>query len=145
MYLSRSIVWGGESWPMVGAIPADARMHPRPQGRGLVVLEETGLAPWSVRRTACRPTSSTMPLSRAADATDFAYRVRRGAGIDGISDGVVLGSLVAGFSHLRDTPDTPWVERFVAFAREQAEPRVFDGRLAVGDRKSAAAIAASAG
>ena len=42
MYLSRSSLWRGETrWPMVGAIPADARMHERPQGRGLVVLEET--------------------------------------------------------------------------------------------------------
>jgi cobyrinic acid a,c-diamide synthase len=33
---------------MVGVVPADARMHDRPQGGGLVVLRETGKAPWNV-------------------------------------------------------------------------------------------------
>lgn len=144
MYLSRSIVWGGESWPMVGAIPADARMHPRPQGRGLVVLEETGRAPWSVRR-------GRLPAHEFHHAgieglppeSDFAWRVRRGAGVDGGSDGVVIGSLVAGFSHLRDTLDTPWVERFVGFAREQRKAISFPTwSLTAG---TPAALAAAAG
>ncbi len=120
MYLSRSIVWGSESCPMVGAIPADARMHPRPQGRGLVVLDETGRAPWRV----CRGRLPAHEFHHAAIEglpadVEFAYRVRRGVGVDGQSDGVVIGSLVASFSHLRNTPEAPWVERFVAFARER--------------------------
>ena len=42
MYLTRSITWGSETHEMVGFIPADTVMHATPQGRGLVVLEETG-------------------------------------------------------------------------------------------------------
>ncbi len=147
MYLSRSIVWGGESWPMVGAIPADARMHPRPQGRGLVVLEETGLAPWSVRQDRVPAHEfHHAAIEGLPDGTDFAYRMRRGAGIDGNNDGVVLGSLVAGFSHLRDTPETPWVERFVAFARQRRRgARSPTAAVVAGDRSGAAPIAAYAG
>ncbi len=118
MYLSRSIAWGESRWPMVGAIPADARMHDRPQGRGLVVLEETGDAPWSVG-------AGPFPahefhhaaLEDLAPEAHFGYRVRRGAGVDGRRDGVVIGSLMASFSHLRHTLAHPWVERFVDFAR----------------------------
>jgi cobyrinic acid a,c-diamide synthase len=118
MYLCRSIVWRGESWPMVGAVPADARMDDRPQGRGLVVLQETGKAPWNVG-------GGVFPahefhyaaLEGLAPRIDFAYCVRRGAGVDGRGDGIVLGSLVASFSHLRDTLAHPWVARFVDFAR----------------------------
>ena len=118
MYLSRSILWRGESWPMVGAIPADARMHERPQGRGLVVLEETGKAAWGVRGGAFAAHEfHYAALEALAPESDFAYRVRRGAGIDGLHDGVVIGSLLASFSHLRDTRAHPWVERFVDFAR----------------------------
>jgi len=118
MYLSRSILWRGESWPMVGAIPADARMHERPQGRGLVVLEETGKAAWGVRGGAFAAHEfHYAALEAFAPEGDFAYRVRRGAGIDGLHDGVVIGSLLASFSHLRDTRAHPWVERFVDFAR----------------------------
>ncbi len=118
MYLSRSILWRGENWPMVGAIPADARMHERPQGRGLVVLQETDKAPWRVG-------DGPFPahefhyaaLEALAPEIDFAYQVRRGSGIDGRHDGVVIGSLLASFSHLRETRAHPWVERFVDFAR----------------------------
>ena len=42
MYLTRSITWRGVTHAMVGAIPADTVMHERPQGHGLVMLEETG-------------------------------------------------------------------------------------------------------
>ena len=118
MYLSRSIAWGEARWPMVGAIPADARMHGRPQGRGLVVLEESGEAPWSV---GARPFPAHefhyAALEDLAPQIHFAYRVRRGAGVDGRRDGVVIGSLMASFSHLRNTLAHPWVERFVEFAR----------------------------
>ncbi len=118
MYLSRSIAWGDERRPMVGAIPADARMHGGPQGRGLVVLEETGKAPWSVGAGAFPAHEfHYAALEGLAPEIEFAYRVRRGAGVDGRHDGVVIGSLMASFSHLRDTLAHPWVERFVDFAR----------------------------
>jgi cobyrinic acid a,c-diamide synthase len=103
---------------MVGAIPADARMHSRAQGRGLVVLEESGDAPWSV---GARPFPAHefhyAALEHLAPQAHFAYRVRRGAGVDGRRDGVVIGSLMASFSHLRNTLAHPWVERFVEVAR----------------------------
>ena len=126
MYLSRSLSWGEARWPMVGAIPADARMHARPQGRGLVVLEETRDAPWSVR-TGPFPAHEFhyAALEDLAPEAHFGYRVRRGAGIDGLRDGVVIGSLMASFSHLRNTLAHPWVERFVdsvRSARTQASP-----------------------
>jgi cobyrinic acid a,c-diamide synthase len=118
MYLSRSIAWGEARWPMVGAIPADARMHDRAQGRGLVALEETGEAPWNVGPGPFPAHEfHYAALEDLAPEAHFGYRVRRGAGVDGRRDGVVIGSLMAGFSHLRNTLAHPWVERFVEFAR----------------------------
>ena len=144
MYLGRSIVWGDERWPMVGAIPADARMHERPQGRGLVVLEETGRAPWRVgrRRLPAHEFHHAAIEGLPADAA-FAYRVRRGVGVDGDNDGVVIGSLVASFSHLRDTPEAPWVERFVGFARQRRLiRRSGTAEAATRDRSGATPVAA---
>ena len=118
MYLSRSIAWGDARWPMVGAIPADARMTDRPQGRGLIVLEETGKAPWSVREGPFPAHEfHYAALEGLAPGAKFGYSVRRGAGVDGRRDGVVIGSLMAGFSHLRNTLAYPWVDRFVDYAR----------------------------
>lgn len=124
MYLSRSLSWNGETREMVGAIPADAVMHHRPQGRGYVVLQETGQSPWAgnpdragaaVRFPAHEfhyASLEGLPPDRT-----FAYEVLRGHGIDGRHDGIVLGNLLASFSHLRDTEGNRWAERFAAFVR----------------------------
>jgi len=120
MYLTRSIAFRGEAHEMVGVIPADTAVGDRPQGRGLVVLEETADAPWPFR-----PDRSSIPAHEfhygALHSIDpdcrFAYRVRRGYGVDGSRDGVVIHNLLASFSHLRDTSSHRWARRFIAFAR----------------------------
>lgn len=48
MYMSRAIVRGQRRAEMVGAVPARAVMHIRPQGRGYVRMRETGKGPWPI-------------------------------------------------------------------------------------------------
>jgi hypothetical protein len=105
---------------MAGVVPGDAVMTDRPQGRGLVVLEASGRAPWLP--------SGTPPihahefhyarLVNVEPSAAYAFNVRRGAGIDGRRDGIVMGNTVAGFAHLRDTSRCRWAESFVAFVRQ---------------------------
>ncbi len=131
MYLSRSITWGSETHEMVGFIPADTVMHATPQGRGLVVLEETDALPWPrVDRSAMGAGGPRIPahefhyaaLEGLDPATRFAYRVIRGRGIDGQHDGIVKGSVLASFSHLRSTERCGcWARRFVAFVRARKD------------------------
>ncbi len=47
----------------------------------------------------------------------YAYEVKRGHGMDGRNDGLIMGNLVAGFSHQRQTAANRWADRFVAFVR----------------------------
>jgi cobyrinic acid a,c-diamide synthase len=127
MYLTRSITWGGQKHEMVGFIPADTVMHPVPQGRGLVVLEETDASLWprggpaSVEGGRLRLPAHEFhyaALDRLDPAARFAYRVVRGRGIDGRHDGIVKDNVLAGFCHLRSTERSGcWARRFVAFAR----------------------------
>jgi cobyrinic acid a,c-diamide synthase len=125
MYLSRSIAWRGETFPMVGVIAADTVMRDRPQGRGLVVIEETEDAPWrDPQGTSARVTIAAHEFHYAAlenldPATRFAYAVRRGHGIDGRHDGIVVANTLASFTHLRDTSRCHWAERFVDFIRRR--------------------------
>jgi cobyrinic acid a,c-diamide synthase len=127
MYLTRSITWGSEMHEMVGFIPADTVMHATPQGRGLVVLEETDMLPWPSTDTPaigggkpCIPAHEFhyAALEQLDPATRFAYRVVRGRGIDGRHDGIVKGNVLANFCHLRSTARSGcWARRFVAFVR----------------------------
>ena len=123
MYLARRIRWNGRSCEMVGAIPADVAMHPRPRGRGYVVLEPTGEAPWTPRAPGALHAHEFHHSSLAnvgdpsAPGWRYAYRVRRGHGIDGERDGIVIGNLLASYGHLRDVEGCRWAERFVSFVR----------------------------
>ena len=126
MYLTRSITWGEKCYDMVGAIGADTIMHERPQGRGYVMLEETGLHPWS-HNTNNQRNGENQPLAahefhyssleNLDSSVHFAYKVKRGAGVDGKHDGILIHNLLANYSHLRNVKNNPWVKRFVEFVR----------------------------
>jgi cobyrinic acid a,c-diamide synthase len=123
MYLSRSLEWKGRRAAMVGAIEADAVMHDKPRGRGYVKLRETGKSPWPLldgdnkERMVNAHEFHYSDLENCAPELDFAYQVVRGHGIDGEHDGLVVGNVLASFSHLCDVAAHPWTRRFVAFVR----------------------------
>jgi len=119
MYLARSVTWQGRTHRMVGALPGDAVMHPRPVGRGYVELAETAAFPWggvSGRRVRAHEFHHSRLENLPADAA-FAYDVKRGYGIDGHRDGLVVHNVLASYAHLRSAGAAPWARRFVAFVR----------------------------
>lgn len=123
MYLARSIQWNCETRHMAGVVPGDIVMHERPQGRGLVVLDETRDFPWpetdrprAARQVLAHEFHHAEMINVAGDSR-FAWSVVRGAGIAGGRDGIVIGNVLASFSHLRDTSAHHWTERFAAFVR----------------------------
>ena len=128
MYLSQNIRWQDETFDMVGTVPGEITVEKRPQGRGYVVLKETGQGLWPATHDASDSSSDPIAahefhyarLAMRSGAASFAYDVVRGAGIDGEHDGLVVGALIAGFVHQRNTSSNPWVSRFVAFVRERA-------------------------
>ena len=118
MYLARSLSWRGRTFDMVGAVPGDVVMHERPQGRGLVVVEETADAPWPA---GAGPIAAHefhyASLENVDPHARYAWTMRRGHGIDGARDGIIVGNLVAGFTHFRDTSRNRWAQRFATFVR----------------------------
>ena len=128
MYLSRSVSWGNEQRDMVGLIPGDAIMHPRPQGRGYVRLKPSAAHPWPVQGDG---DESELPahefhhstLENLPDGLTFAYDVTRGRGVNGAQDGIVMHNLVAGYAHLRDTSRCRWAEPFTQFVRHLKQAR----------------------
>jgi cobyrinic acid a,c-diamide synthase len=119
MHLARTLTCTGGSYEMVGAIPGDVVMHARPVGRGYVHLEVMPDHPWAagkggdIRAHEFHYSSldSLPPDSR------YAYRVKRGHGIDGQNDGLLIGNLLASYTHLRSVGSCHWAERFVAHVR----------------------------
>jgi cobyrinic acid a,c-diamide synthase len=132
MYLANSITWHGQTRPMVGAIDGDIVMHEKPIGRGYVILEPTAGHPWrqqdnadGMRRHASADFSSALHAHEfhyseirglPAD-TRYAYQVKRGHGVDGLNDGIIVHHLLASYTHLRGTAGCDWPSRFVQFIR----------------------------
>jgi len=119
IYLARTLSWKGKSCKMVGVIPGDAVMHDRPQGRGYVMLEETGESPWpqvEIREIAAHEFHYSA-LESLDGGIRFAYRVKRGTGLDGAHDGIVYKNLLASYTHLRDAGGNDWTHRFVSHVR----------------------------
>ncbi|TAK71869.1 MAG: cobyrinate a,c-diamide synthase [Betaproteobacteria bacterium] len=127
MYLARSLSWRGDTRRMVGAIPGDVVMHGQPMGRGYVRLAPTEAHPWRDRGEEQLEIPAHefhySSIEGLAPGTRFAYRVARGFGVDGKSDGIVVNNLLAAYSHLRGSGSCDWPARFVAFVRRRAEER----------------------
>ena len=107
---------------MVGVVPGDIVMHERPQGRGYVRLCETALLPWPEVNPQVEFAAHEFhysSLDHIAGPLNYALEVRRGTGIDGNHDGIVINNLVASYSHLRDTRQHRWAHRFVEFVRRR--------------------------
>jgi len=128
MYLSRSISWRDQCADMVGAVPADTVVGERPQGRGYMLIKESGRSPWPQPQKDTGEEDRETPVHefhyarlRNLDKDNvFAFGVVRGTGIDGFRDGLVVNNLLAGFAHHRNTARNPWVERFLTFVREKS-------------------------
>jgi cobyrinic acid a,c-diamide synthase len=126
MYLANSISWQGKTQPMVGIIDGVVTMHKKPVGRGYVILEPLSGHPWHPQRQANAPAAPPQVhahefhysnLEGLPDNTKYAYAVKRGHGVDGKHDGIVLHNLLASYAHLRATAGCDWPARFVQFAR----------------------------
>jgi len=119
MYLARTLTFGGRTYRMVGAIPGDVLMHERPVGRGYVTLAAADEFPWGppeageVRAHEFHHSS----IENLPADVHFAYVVKRGHGVDGRRDGIVVRNVLASYAHLRSAQGNRWAARFVDFVR----------------------------
>ena len=128
MYLCRRLKWQDASADMVGVIPGDAVMNLRPQGRGYARLRERSAMPWPDLTGGAQGAGQEFAahefhyasVENLQPTVEFAYDVKRGHGIDGRRDGIVMHNLLASFAHLRDTDANHWCARFVAFVRARS-------------------------
>lgn len=116
MYLCRFIIRHGGRYEMVGIIPGEIEICPQPQGHGYVeveVVEENPLFPVDLILRGHEFHYSR--LSKLHDL-DFAYRIRRGRGIDGKVDAITYKNAFASYTHLHALGAPQWAESFVSLA-----------------------------
>jgi len=119
MYLGRGIRSNGKYGEMVGSIPADVEMERRPQGHGYVeveVVRENPLFPVGLRLR-----GHEFHHSRLVHLGDLQgiYKIYRGKGLDGKTDGLVYKNVFAAYTHLHALGVPQWAEGFISLALRQ--------------------------
>ncbi|HSG36685.1 MAG TPA: cobyrinate a,c-diamide synthase [Paracoccaceae bacterium] len=115
MYLCRTLSWHGQTHPMAGFFDAATVMQERPQGRGHVRFSPSPSALWPMSGPEQKAHEFHYARLEDIDPLPFARQVTRGHGIDGKHDALVKANTQAGFIHLRNTAQSPWVANFLEF------------------------------
>jgi cobyrinic acid a,c-diamide synthase len=121
MLLSRGIVWRGDRYPMAGVLPFDVEVCASPQGHGyvdLLVDSPNPFFPQGLRMKGHEFHYSRILPGQAPPPTTCA--VLRGSGCWAGRDGVTVGSVWAGYTHLHALATPEWARGFLQAARRFA-------------------------
>lgn len=120
MYLCKNIQWNDLDYEMVGIIPATATMHVKPQGRGYIQLQQNNEHPWLTdvaKSVIAAHEFHYSSISALPENSRYAFKVKRGSGIDGKHDGYLYKNLLACYAHQRHTASNPWIKDFIRFVQ----------------------------
>lgn len=121
MYLGDAIRLGSRTYPMAGVFPVRFCLEQRPQAHGYTVVEAVQTNPFYARNTVLR--GHEFHYSRIVeigkkDGMYFAFRMRRGEGIQHHQDGLCYRNALATYTHLHALGSPQWVEGMVGQARD---------------------------
>ncbi|MBN2124713.1 MAG: hydrogenobyrinic acid a,c-diamide synthase (glutamine-hydrolyzing) [Deltaproteobacteria bacterium] len=112
MYLGKSLLLEGKTYPMVDVLPLSFLLEKRPQGHGYTVMEVDRANPYF-------PVGKTLrghefhysrPVAVRAEELVSVFRVVRGRGLDGKRDGLCKKNLLATYTHLHGAGTPGWAE-----------------------------------
>jgi cobyrinic acid a,c-diamide synthase len=124
MLLSRAMLWQGQRYPMAGVLPFQVELCTTPQGHGYTLLSVDRENPFFPTGLALR--GHEFHYSRIlleGDPPPTACAVQRGAGCYHGRDGVVLGNIWAGYTHLHALATPEWAAGFLGAARRFNQQR----------------------
>jgi cobyrinic acid a,c-diamide synthase len=127
MYLCRAIRWKGKRYEMAGVIPAEVELSERPAGHGYVEAEVVGANPFFGKGRIVR--GHEFHHSRLAFDRElgFAWKIRRGHGIDGTWDGIVYKHVFAAYTHLHALGAPEWAGNFVGLIMNERKAEATAG------------------
>lgn len=121
MYLGGGLIVEGAFYPMVGALPADFVLEKRPQGHGYTVLETQTPNPYYPVGTVLKGHEFHYSKAVIKDEKDvrFAFRVKRGFGVDGRRDGFLRKNVLATYTHIHAGGNRDWARQIFKVAQSR--------------------------
>jgi cobyrinic acid a,c-diamide synthase len=118
MYLGKSLVLKGKTYPMVGALPITFGLEKKPQAHGYSIVEVENSNPYFPDKTVLRGHefhySKVLEIEEAD--TFMAFNVKRGHGIIDGKDGICYKNVLAAYTHLHAIGAPEWAEGMVRCA-----------------------------
>jgi cobyrinic acid a,c-diamide synthase len=116
MALSQAIRWRGGRWPMAGVLPFEVEVLARPQGHGYTALRVDRPNPFLPLGTELRGHEFHYSRIVEGQRPETACAVLRGAGCYDGREGVTVGNVWAGYTHLHATGTPEWAPALVRAA-----------------------------
>jgi cobyrinic acid a,c-diamide synthase len=115
VYLGETLHFDGKEYPLVGALPVSYGFQNRPRGHGYTVLETVGQNSFFPQGHTLRGHEFhyTYMLSPGSESLEFAFRVHRGYGFDGVHDGLRKGNVLASYTHVHALGAPEWAPALV--------------------------------
>ena len=120
MYLGKSLVLQGKTFPMVGALPIIFGLEKKPQAHGYSIVEVEKANPYFPDKTVLKGHEFhySRVLEIETDDTYMAFNVKRGHGIIDGKDGICYKNVLAAYTHLHAIGAPDWAEGMVRCARK---------------------------
>ncbi len=125
IYLGRSLVVGGERYPMTAVLPVDFILEKRPQAHGYTILKSRASSTFLEKGVDIR--GHEFHYSRVCHIDGdplMAYHVERGSGIDGMGDGIIYKNVVASYTHIHALATPQWAPALIRTARTHRNAQV---------------------
>jgi cobyrinic acid a,c-diamide synthase len=116
VYLGRSLAFGDSTYPMTGALPVEFGFGLKPQGHGYTEAEVVGGNPFYPEGTMFRGHEFhySHVVALEEDRVSFAFKMKRGHGVDGNRDGICYKNVLATYCHIHALGVHEWARSLVA-------------------------------
>lgn len=118
MYLGERLLIKDREYPMAGALPVSFEMVDKPQGHGYTILEVVAENPYFSSGTTIKGHEfhHSRVISIDENKIRFAYKMKRGTGIDGIRDGLCKNQILGSYTHIHALGTTEWADALLISA-----------------------------
>jgi cobyrinic acid a,c-diamide synthase len=120
VYLGESLHYQGRTFPLVGVLPVEYGFQAKPRGHGYTVLETVAENPFFPQGCTLRGHEFhyTYLHSSGDEELDFAFKMHRGYGFDGRSDGLRRFNVLASYTHVHALGTVGWASSLVRMASQ---------------------------
>jgi cobyrinic acid a,c-diamide synthase len=119
MYLGKSLLLDGKTYPMANIFPIVFDFHRKPQGHGYTIIKVTAKNPFYP--VGARIKGHEFHYSRAVefkgDKGSLAFDMQRGAGLMDGKDGICYKNVLATYTHIHALGTTSWAGALIEKAR----------------------------